>query len=303
MKGSKSNVFTIATKCKNILASNWQGHLNTIKADSKGSKQDIYTSKVKYLFKRGKPYIWIPESDLHNVNALVDERASFAVASPHPGALANIYRSLKKLPARIALTGEVIPLEDEKAKSMYESVREMIIAEQTEITESNYAVSGILSSSTFGSTARSENLVELLDNEENYVVYKFSTSSYMYIDRNGGNHEVNPEDFEKSKYDKLSPLATKLIDGINQSEIRRRALVVLCFAFLNVHARDVYVQSVDCKGFDVLAKVAGDNGEYVWKEYRLTLSEEAQDVESFCCRLVEMEEAALDKVKRLSGLG
>ncbi|KAK9741373.1 hypothetical protein RND81_03G101000 [Saponaria officinalis] len=302
MKVSKSNVLTIASKCKNILASNWQGNLNTIKADSKGSKQDIYTSKVKYLVKRGKPYIWVPEKDLHNVNTLVDERASFAVASPHPGPLANIFRSIKKLPARIALTGEVFPLEEDKVKSINESLQEMIIAEQTEIAESNYVVSGVLSS-TFGSTARSENLVELLDTDESYVVYKFSPSSCTFIDGNGGNHEVNLDDFEKSKSDKLSPLATKLIDGINQSEMRRRALVVICFTFLNVHARDAYVQSVDCKGFDVLAKVTGDNGEYQWKEYRLTLNEEAHDVESFCCRLVQMEEAALDKIKSLSGLG
>ena len=31
------------------------------------SKEDIYTSKVKYILKRGKPYIWVPEKELHNV--------------------------------------------------------------------------------------------------------------------------------------------------------------------------------------------------------------------------------------------
>ncbi|XP_042513107.1 uncharacterized protein LOC122088002 [Macadamia integrifolia] len=52
-----------------ILASNWQGRLNTIKADAKGSgsKEEIHTSKIKYLFKKGKPYIRIPSNDLHNV--------------------------------------------------------------------------------------------------------------------------------------------------------------------------------------------------------------------------------------------
>ncbi|KAH9622907.1 hypothetical protein KSS87_014905 [Heliosperma pusillum] len=240
MKGSNANVLTIAKKCKNILASNWQGNLNTIKADSKGSKQNIYTSKVKYLVKRGKPYIWVPENDLHNGNTVVDERASFAVASPHPGRLGNLLRSMKKLPARIALGGEVVPVGEEKVKSAYESLREMIIAEKTEIEDSGYAVS--------------------------------------------------------------APLATKLIDGINQSELRRRALVVLCFAFLNVYGRDAYVKSVDCKGFDVLVKVAGDSDTYVWKEYRLTLSKEAQDIKSFCSQLVQMEEVALEKVKSLSGL-
>jgi len=31
------------------------------------SKGDVYTSKVKYILRRGKPYIWVPEKDLHNV--------------------------------------------------------------------------------------------------------------------------------------------------------------------------------------------------------------------------------------------
>lgn len=285
------------------MASNWQGNLNTIKADSKGSKQEIHTSRVKYLLKRGKPYIWVPEKDLHTLNTVIDERASFAVASPYPGPLTNLFRSLKKLPARVALTGEVAPLGDEKVRSATESLREMIVSEQKAIAESSYAVSGILSSSTFGSTSRSENLVELLDSDENYVVYKFSISSCMFIDRNGGNHDVDQDDFETSKPDKFSPFAAKLIDGINQSEIRRRALVVLCFAILNVNAKDAYVMSVDHKGFDMLAKVSGHGSEYQWKEFRFAFKEEALDVEQFCHQLVQMEEEALKSIKSASGLG
>ncbi|KAL2897018.1 putative HTH-type transcriptional regulator YdeC [Bienertia sinuspersici] len=350
MKGNKSTAVILAEKCKNILASNWQGHLNTIKADSKGSclmicfdahlhfisKQEIYTSKVKYMLRKGKPYIWVPEKDLHNVaildnsikpvykppsqftyqrsqpsgiaayrppttsgtkrpgskyycthcqipghsydrcfkvhgfapgfkgfqekrfaavvnsgenvnspitaqtplitaeqynqlmsllnkhqpidtsdatpyktdtegkefdvfalaipdaryrmmieallmllamgennNTIIDERASFSVPRPYPGALANILRSIEKLPVRIALTGEVVPLRDEKVSSASEGLRDMIMSEQRKIVESSYAVSGILSSSTFGNTSRSESLVELLDNDK-YVVYKFN---------------------------------------------------------------------------------------------------------------------------------
>ncbi|XP_057466998.1 uncharacterized protein LOC130756489 [Actinidia eriantha] len=56
---------------QNILASNWQGNLNTIKADSKGSKEKICTSKVKYSVKKGRPSIWVPEKGLHNVDAFM----------------------------------------------------------------------------------------------------------------------------------------------------------------------------------------------------------------------------------------
>ncbi|WMV33382.1 hypothetical protein MTR67_026767 [Solanum verrucosum] len=69
IKGGKTSVLTYAEKCKNILASNWQGYLNTVKADANGSKGEIYTSKVRYFVRRGKPYIWVPENDMHNVGA------------------------------------------------------------------------------------------------------------------------------------------------------------------------------------------------------------------------------------------
>lgn len=85
---------------------------------------------------------------------MIDERASFAVARPYPGPLSNLLRSMKKvgremqsfirvscqveiifwylmifffvlfvlhlqLPARIALTGEVYPLREEKVNWLY----------------------------------------------------------------------------------------------------------------------------------------------------------------------------------------
>ncbi|GAB4836596.1 hypothetical protein Ancab_001509 [Ancistrocladus abbreviatus] len=302
MKGQKARILTLAEKCKNILTSNWQGNLNTIKVDSKGSKQDVYTSGVNYMIRKGKPYIWVPEKDLHNVNTVIDERASFAVASHFPGPLANLLRSMKKFPARVALTGEIVTLREGKVHSATESLREVVTFEQRAFVESSYAVSGILSS-TFGSTSRSENLLELLNSGENYVVYKLNISSCMFIDGNGGTHEIDLEDLETSKADKLSPFAAKLIDGINQSEMRRRALVIFCLVYSNVNARDAYILWVDRKGFDVLGKVPGSSGEYQWKEFRFTFNEEARDVESFCRKLVEMEEDALKNIKGYSGLG
>ncbi|KAM1780071.1 hypothetical protein ACFX11_041457 [Malus domestica] len=174
MKANKATVLTFAEKCKSILSSNWQGQLNTIKADAKGSKEDIYTSKVKYICKRGKPYLWVPEKELHNVNVVVDERCSFAVTNPIPGPLASLLRSLRKTPPRIALTGEVVPLTEEKVQSATKVLREVIRSEQKAVSESSYTVSGILSSSDHSCTSRSESLKELLEGDENYIVYKFN---------------------------------------------------------------------------------------------------------------------------------
>ncbi|XVE52685.1 hypothetical protein DITRI_Ditri02bG0142700 [Diplodiscus trichospermus] len=300
MKGNnKATLLTLAEKCKNILASNWLGHLNTIKSDAKGSKENIYTSKVKYILKRGKPYIWVPEHELHNVNTIIDERSSFSVASPYPGPLGKLLRSVNKFPARVALTGDVVTLKDKKAQSVAESLKEVMLSEEKTVKEFSYTVSGVLSSSNQFSTSRSENLKELIDGVEN---------SCMFVDGNGGTHEVDFEDIEKCKADLLAPYSAKLIDGINRSEARRRGLILFCFIYLNVNARDAYMLSLDRKGFDVLGKVRSNTtkdevDEYQWKQYRFTFKEEAGDVESFCRQLVQMEEEAVKKVSSYSGLG
>ncbi|PON88702.1 FMN-binding split barrel [Trema orientale] len=297
MKANKAKLLTFAEKCKNVLASNWQGHLNTIKADAKGSKADIYTSKVKYILKRGKPYIWVPEKELHNVNTIIDERASFSVTTPFPGPLATLLRSIKKLPTRAALTGDVVPYKD--VKSAAESLREVLLSEQNAISESSYTVSGILSSSNLHNTSRGENLKTLLEGDEN---------SCVFIDGNGGTHEVDFEDMNSSKVDRLAPLSARIIDGINQSEARRRGLMLFCLMYLNANTKDAYMLSIDRKGFDVLGKISGPLskdgfGQYQWREYRFSLKEEARDPETFCRQLVEMEEETVKLVSSSSGLG
>ncbi|KAH9767719.1 DUF2470 domain-containing protein [Citrus sinensis] len=307
MKSNNATVLTLAEKCKNILAANWQGRLNTIKADAEGSKESIYTSKVKYMLKKGKPFIWVPEKDMHNVNTIIDERGSFAVASPTPGPLAKLLHSIKKIPTRVALSGDIAPLKSEKAQLAAECLKEVMLSEQRVIGESSYTVSGVLSSSNFITTSRNENLKDLLDEREKYVVYKFNISSCMYIDGHGGTHEVDLKYVQTSKADMLAPLSAKLIDGINQSEARRKALVLFCFVYLNANAKDAFMLAVDRKGFDVLGKVPGPATKdgmpgFLWKEFRFTFKEEAHDVESFCSQLVQMEEEVVRKVSGFSGL-
>ncbi|RWR86055.1 hypothetical protein CKAN_01493700 [Cinnamomum micranthum f. kanehirae] len=264
---------------QNILSGNWQGHLHTIKADAKGSKEEIHSSRVNYLFKRGKPYIWIQEGDLHNV-----------------------------LPPRVALTGDVVPLRDEKVPLAAESLRETILLERKAVSQASYSVSGILSSSSITCNSRSENLQKIVDGSDTYTVYKFNIRSCTYIDGGGGNHEVDLSEIEASKTDLLSPFSEKITDGINQSHARRRALMLFCFVYMNTNARDAFMLSVDRKGFDVLGKVPGlvtkdGFSQFEWKEFRFTFKEEARDIEAFCQQLVEMEEEAIKNVSSYSGLG
>lgn len=300
-------MLTFAEKCKNIVASNWQGYLNTVKADAKGSKGEIYTSKVRYLVKSGKPYIWLAENDMHNVNTMIDERGSFAVTSPFPGPLANVLKSIKKLPARVALMGEVLPLKDEKAKLPGESLKEVISSERSMIEKFSCSVLGILSSASLGATCRGDNLQEVLDSGKRYVFLKFNPSSCMYIDSNGGTHEVDQDEVQATKPDPLSSHTMGLIDGINQSEARRRALILFCITHLNKNTKDAYLLSIDRKGLDVLGKVLGPirsdgSREYQWREFRIAFREEAHTVETFCSQLVAMEEESLKSISNFSGI-
>jgi hypothetical protein len=95
MKGSKANLSALAEKCKTVIVSNWQGYLNTVKPEDKASI--IHTSKIKYVMRRGKPYLWVPESEPHNVNIMFDERGSFSIAHPYPGPLAALFKSIGKV--------------------------------------------------------------------------------------------------------------------------------------------------------------------------------------------------------------
>lgn len=212
-----------------------------------------------------------------------------------------------QLPPRVALTGDIVPLKDEKVQLATESLRETILSERKEVTQASYSVSGILSSSSVTCKSRSENLLNILDGNDTYAVYKFDIRSCTYIDGGGGTHEVDPSDMEASRTDHLSPFSERLIDGINQSQARRRALMLFCFVYLNTNARDAFMLSVDRKGFDVLGKVPGVTtkdgfGQYQWKEFRFTFKEEARDIEAFCHQLVEMEEDAMKNVSSYSGL-
>ncbi|CAM8991067.1 unnamed protein product [Rhodiola kirilowii] len=130
-----------------VLSSNWQGQLNTTKTDAKGSKEEIYSSRLKYMFKKDKPYIWVPEDYLHNVNAMIDERNSFSVTTPFPGPLGSILKAMKKSAARVALTGDGIALKEKGLSLANEMIRESMLVEHDTISNSGYAVSSVLSSS------------------------------------------------------------------------------------------------------------------------------------------------------------
>ncbi|KAI3919690.1 hypothetical protein MKW92_036563 [Papaver armeniacum] len=205
MKGSKDLALTFADKCKNIMASNWRGYLNTVVCSY---------IKVMYFLKRGKPYLCVPQDDLHNLNVVIDECGSMAVANPYPGPIANVLKSIGKLPTRVALTGDVVSLQEEKL--------ETIELEKKAFSAASYAVTEILSSSRISSISRTDNLRDVLSAGENaYVVYKFDLRSH----------------FESSRSEKELPLGddvdlekTRNLSGglnTNRRNLLRKSLLIL----------------------------------------------------------------------------
>lgn len=140
------------------------------------------------------------------------------------------------------------------------------------------------------------------------IVKLFPCSSCVYIDSLGSSHKVDLDNFEPPKADLLLPFSARIIDGINRSDPRRRALIFFCFEYFNVTATDALLLSIDHHGFDVLAKVPEKAvlldvpRQYVWREFRFSFKEAAKDIEDFCRMLVELEEEALQSMKSYSGL-
>jgi hypothetical protein len=96
-----------------------------------------------------------------------------------------------------------------------------------------------------------------------------------------------------------------LVEGINQSEARRFALIVFCAVYLQVRAQDAYMFAADRWGFNVLAKVvptnesvALDTNNKLWKEFRFGFSREVRDAGAFCSLLAEMEKESLEAMNR-----
>ncbi|KAF3331640.1 hypothetical protein FCM35_KLT03046 [Carex littledalei] len=308
---NKLALLSFAQRCRNILASNWEGHLHTIKADAKGSKGEIHTSKVIYMFHKGRPHLLVPEGDLHNTNTIIDERGSLSICSNVPGQLIALLRSLKKLPARVALTGDVMLVKDKKVQTVLDSLNKSVSREHEIASRFSHSVSAILTSAGPNCKSRSEGLQNILNQIHLYNLYKFDIGSCAYIDGSGGTHDVDLEDFEEPKSELLLPFSAKLIDGINRSQTRRRALMLFCLEYFNTIARDAVMLSIDQNGFDVLARVPQNlnntgvvqQHQYHWKEFRFDFKEAATDIEAFCRMLVELEEEAFEHVKSYSGLG
>lgn len=116
-----------------------------------------------------KTFFW-SETQLslaENLSGGLDSHSVFNLGNPVGGGWVVNVRARKKLYNKYLFCSSQVKL-------AAESLRDIISFEKKIIKESSYSVSGILSSSDLGSTSRSENLEELLDENKQYVVYRFT---------------------------------------------------------------------------------------------------------------------------------
>lgn len=151
---------------------------------------------------------------------------------------------------------------------------------------------------------------------DEFSIYSLNPRTCQYVDLVGGRHEVDVTDLAAATVDHLCPVLAGLIEGINQNDTRRLALIMFCAVYMNVRAQDAYIFAADRWGINLLAKVeeskAGDtkhnepsspsSAENKWREFRFAFSQEVRNTEQFCTLLVEMERECLETLNKAKDL-
>lgn len=296
----------LVQRCKNLLAANWRAQITTINATYDGpDAPKVHGSLVNYVLVGGSPLLWIPKNDAHELNLVLDERGSMVVGHTDPPPLVRAWREVGRVPPRAMLLGSVAPLQRHELDYVKRRVAKVQGAVNDVVKEAGSALQSVLqeSGNLINSRARAfEAMVTATDAE--YSIFSLTPKSCHFVDVLGGRHEVDVGDIAGAAVDPLCRVLLALVDGINQSETRRFALIVFCAVYLQVRVQDAYIFAADRWGFNVLAKAVpseeSDAAEpnKLWREFRFGFSREVKDAEGFCVLLAEMEKESLDALKK-----
>ncbi|CAK9215362.1 unnamed protein product [Sphagnum troendelagicum] len=302
---------SLVQRCKNLLVANWRGQLTTITtstttncADPEASK--VWGSLVNYTLVAGKPVVWVPRNDAHEVNLLMDDRGSIVVGHTDPPPLVHAWRDVGFVPPRAVLLGPFTPLEPHEQEYVKRRVLKARDSNREGIEKAGAALRSVLQEAGRSASSRIHALSTMAEaSTTDFAIYRCSPRSGQFVDLLGVRHEVAVSDIAGAATDPLCSVLAALVEGINQSEARRFALIVFCAVYLQVRAQDAYMFAADRWGFNVLAKVvptnesvALDTNNKLWKEFRFGFSREVRDAEAFCSLLAEMEKESLEAMNR-----
>ncbi|KAL2654107.1 hypothetical protein R1flu_022235 [Riccia fluitans] len=300
-------------RCKNHLLSNWRGQLSTVKADEK----NVHGSLLLYSVVAGQTLVWIPRNDLHESNLLLDNRGSLVVGHTDPPPLIHAMRNVGHVPPRTILLSELDLVPGYEMEYVKKRVLKLMSSTKQGIENAGPATKSLLRDSGNSINARLKALETMaVSQEKDFHVYRLTPKTCHYVDLLGGRYLVEVNDVIGAVTDHLCPLSAALIEGINQSDCRRMALIMFCAVYVQERVQDAYMFSADRWGVSLLARMASENKNHnegvdhpspeleraKWREFRFSFSHEVKDIEHFCLMLADMEKEcveALNKAKEL----
>lgn len=290
----------LAQRSKNILAAHWRGQLSTVKAGAdQKDERSVHGSVVLYSVFDGKPVVWVPGGDTHEVNLLLDDRGSLLVGHLDPP-LATI-RSFGKVLPRVILLGDFVGVENSEMAHLRRRLQKQVEALQMRQDERGPESQSFLHSAGFSRDERLQTLNYLSSPTNNLSAYRLYARSCHFVDFQGGRHSLKISDVAGAATDPLAGLQTALVEGINRNDLKRRALILFCAAYMQVEVQDVYLFSIDKWGFNILAQPIqesdsfseGGKKESLWREFRFMFNYEVRDVNAFCTVFLEMEKEVM----------
>ncbi|BBN00357.1 hypothetical protein MPTK1_1g28500 [Marchantia polymorpha subsp. ruderalis] len=300
-------------RCKNILLSNWRGQLSTVKED----ERSVHGSISQYSVVAGQTLVWIPKNDPHESNFLMDNRGSLVIGHTDPTPLVHTMRSVGHVPPRTILLAEFDPVPDYEMEYVKKRVVKLMSSTKQAIENAGPATQSFLRDSGNSLNARLRALDAMAHSKEkDFSVYRLSLKTCHYVDLLGGRHPVEASDLMGAVTDHLCPLSSALIEGVNQSDNRRMALIMFCAVYVQERVQDAYIFSADRWGINILAKTAAKHSDEdknsttqspemeraKWREFRFSFSHEVKNTEHFCLMLAEMEKECVEALNKAQEL-
>ncbi|KAJ7563068.1 hypothetical protein O6H91_03G095500 [Diphasiastrum complanatum] len=297
-------------RSRSILACNWRCQLATMNASK--SLGTVHGSFVRYALIGGQPCVWLGQQDhQHDLNLLMDDRMSLILGHSDPVPLIRTLKIIGSAPPHLLLFGRLDPVADLDLAKLKKGLKDVSVSVELATDGASHVLRQILKESGRCVDRWAEAYAEATAPENDFSWYRVLAKSCYYVDSTGMRHKLELSDImdsDASSSDALSPLLAAIIEGVNQSEQRRLALMALCVIHQRVRAQDAIMASADRWGFTVLAKVSDNTSNEKnfatetaeasltktrWKELRFSFDHEVRDADSFCFLLSELERETL----------
>ncbi|GAQ81926.1 hypothetical protein KFL_000950010 [Klebsormidium nitens] len=296
-------------RCKNVLVSNWKGQLSTINPGAaEGQRNAVRSTFISYAVLDGRPIIWLPRHDEHEMNIIGDNRASLMAGHTDPPALVQaVQKGCKRLPPLAVILGEVSEIDPSEAEYWRKRVRKLSARALSAVERAGPKAKALLD--TVGPTADArQKALEAMAGASELRAYRLEPKEWTYMDVAGERKSGTAEEFQGALTDPLALVSVPLIDALNRDQGTRKRLILFAAAYMQVEARDAYVLSIDRWGFTCLVQRSisidpaeigtpvtletGSNmgkNEGEWGEFRFSFSHEVRDAEGFCATFEAME--------------